>query len=278
VHFLPVAPEYFKAMTIRLVAGRDFTEWDLQNQAPRPVVVNAAFAKRYLDGALASRQRFEAVDNSGATEALTAVGVAADARYDSVRHPAPPTVYVPFPGGASGALLIRSEVGPASLASILRDELPRAHAAFRLGEIHAQARLVSDSFARDRALALLSAVIAASAMTLAGLGLYAVLSYAVARRTKELAIRMALGASRPNAVRLLIRDSSVDAAVGVGIGLFLGAVFSGFVRPLLFDTRSSDPASLAIPAACVLLCAALCSFPAALRAIRLAPAECLREE
>jgi putative ABC transport system permease protein len=151
VHFLPVAPEYFRAMRIQLVAGRDFTEWDLQNRVPRPVIVNAAFAKRYFDGALAAGHRFEAVDNSGATEALTAVGVAADVRYDSVRHPAPPTVYVPFPGGASGALLIRSEVGPASLASVLRDELPRAHAAFRLGEIHEQARLVSDSFARDRA-------------------------------------------------------------------------------------------------------------------------------
>lgn len=278
VHFLPVAPEYFKTMTIRLVAGRDFTELDLQNQAPRPVIVNAAFAKRYLDGALAAGQRFEAVDHSGATEALTAIGVAANARYDSVRHPAPPTVYVPFPGGASGALLIRSELGPASLASILRKELPRAHPAFRLGEIHAQARLVSDSFARDRALALLSAVIAAAALTLAGLGLYAVLSYAVARRTRELAIRIALGASRPHAVRLLVRDSSVDAALGVGIALLLGVVLAGFVRPLLFDTRSSDLASLAIPSACVLFCAAMCSFPAALRAIRLAPADCLREE
>src|SRR5260370_38385683 len=156
-----------------------------------------------------------------------------------------------------------------------RGELARVQPAFRLTEIRSQAKLVSDSLARDRALALLSALLAALAVMLAGLGLYAVLSHGVARRTKEIGIRLALGATRPGVVRLVLRDAIAVAAIGVTAGLAVGAGLSRFVTSLLFETHPLDASSLALPVVCLALATVLSTAPAALRVFRIHPSESL---
>jgi len=277
-NLVAVAPGYFETIGISLRAGRDLTERDLDEGVPGPAIVNEAFIKRYFDGILPVGRRFEKVDIRGTAETLSIIGVAADAKYDSVRNPSPPTVYLPFRGGDQGTVLIRSKLELAALATLLRDELPRVHPAFRLIEIRSQARLVSDSLARDRGLALLSTLLAALAVMLAGLGLYAVLSYGVARRTKEIGIRLALGATRPGVVRLVLRDAIAVAAIGVTAGLAVGAGLSRFVTSLLFETHPLDASSLALPVACLALATVLSSAPAALRVVSIDPSESLRHE
>jgi predicted permease len=276
--FLPVSPRFFETMGIRLLDGRDFEWRDAQPEMPSVVVVNESFARRYFPGESALGRRFLRIDAGRTPVAQDIIGIVADAKYTNIREAAPPTVYDPLRPDVSTTVEIRTQLERESLAPLLRDAISRAHPAFRMTDITLQSTLVDNHLVRDRALALLSAFFAIVAIVLAGVGLYGVLSYSVVQRTREIGIRLALGA-RPLAVGgLLIAEVGLVMAIGLGAGAIGGVAASRFITALLYQVKGTDALSIAAPLICLfLVCTAATVLPV-LRATRVDPTTALRYE
>lgn len=206
-----------------------------------------------------------------------------DAKYNSLRETTLPTVYVPLRAGgarrwASATLEVRTASEPGALATRLRQELPRVHPSLRITDVVNQSTLIDDTLVHERMLALLSGFFATAALLLAAVGLYGVLSYGVARRTREIGIRLALGARRSAVVGLVVGDVTRLAALGILVGLAAGIALARLLATLLFEVRPSDFWSVALPLCALLLASALAALPAALRAVRVDPTVALRYE
>lgn len=275
--YLPVSPRFVETMRIGLAGGRDFEWRDAQPETPSAVIVNQSFARRYFPGESPLGKRFSRVDGS---ELVTQeiVGIARDAKYTSIRGTAPPTVYDPFRPAESASLQIRTQMAGSSLIALLREELPRVHPAFRMVDLTMQSALIDNTLTRDRALALLSAFFSVVVIVLVAVGLYGVLSYSVVQRTREIGIRLALGARPTEIAGMVVSEIGVVTALGLGLGLAGGIAASRFVIALLYEVKASDLWSIAGPLTCLLLACALPALFPALRAARVDPMTALRHE
>jgi putative ABC transport system permease protein len=241
-----------------------------------PVVVNEAFARQYFAGERAVGRRMT-TDGRGERTTYEIVGVVANVRDGSVRGEISPYVFSPV-GDADGTLQIRSSLDPRALAEQVRQALPGVHASLRLVDVTDQRSLVANTLLRERLLAVLSGFFASLGLVLAGVGLYGILSYTVVRRTREIGIRLTLGAQPSAVVRSVI--GRVALAVGLGLvgGLAGGVYFARFVQALLFEIEAMSPSSLAVPVLCLMGVALLAAWLPARRATRVDPAEALRME
>ena len=275
--YLGVSPGFFETMGIRLLDGREFEPRDTQPERPTAVIVNETFARQFFSGENALGRSFSRL---GRPDELTQeiVGVVADAKYDRVREPAPPTVYVPYGGGNQGTLEVRTALDPLAMVSTLREEIQRAHPAFQVTDVTLQSTLVEDDMLRERLLAMLSGFFALIAVVLAAVGLYGVLTYSVVRRTKEIGIRVALGARQVAVVRLVISEITLLVGAGLAGGAAAGFWLAQFLGALLFEVQPSDFWSLTLPLVCLLAAAALAAAPPAVRAARVDPMVALRYE
>ncbi|PYQ01967.1 MAG: hypothetical protein DMF82_17640 [Acidobacteria bacterium] len=276
-HYLAVSPGFFATMGLRLLAGRDFEPRDAEPEAPTAVVVNETFARRCFPGESPLGRHFFRV-NREKLDDQEIVGLARDAKYFSLREAIPPTVYVPHRDDRGATIELRTTADPAVLVGFLRPEIGRIDAALRVDEVTTQATLVDDTIVSERLLALLSGFFAVVALVLAAVGLYGVLSYAVARRTKEIGIRLALGARSAAVVRLVVGDVALLVASGLAGGVAVGLLLARYLASLLFEVRPSDFWSLALPLSWLLLATALAALPAAARAVRIDPTVALRYE
>ena len=279
--YLPVSPRFFETMRIRLIEGRDFEWRDAQPESPSAVIVNESFARRYFPGGSALGRRFFRIDRglSGSTlGAQDIIGVAADAKYTSVRGTAPPTVYNPLRPELSASVQVRTQLEPEVLGALLRDELPRVHPAFRITDVTPQSTLVDNTLVRDRALALLAAFFSVVAIVLVAVGLYGVLSYGVVQRTREIGIRLALGARPLQIVGLLASEVRAPIAVGLLLGAGGAIAASRAVTALLYEAKPLDLPNIAAPLSCLLLACTLAALIPALYATRMDPTTALRYE
>ena len=275
----PVTPGFFETMNIPLLAGRTFVRRDIDTEIPTAIVVNDAFARRYFGREPAVGRSFEGrfgMDNDDATQ-HEVVGVVADTRYD-LRKPAAPTIYIPLPLRRNGTVHVRVAGDAAALASRLREEIRAANPLFRVRSVTSQAAAVDQTLLRERLLALLSGFFAVIGLALAAVGLYGVLSYSVVQRTREIGIRVALGARQIGVVRTVVTDAGVTALVGAACGLAGGLYLSRFVQALLFEVTPLDFWSLALPLGTLAVTAVLAAALPALRAARVDPAIALRYE
>jgi putative ABC transport system permease protein len=274
----PVTDGFLETMRIPIVAGRAFVPGDMQAGKTTAIVVSASFAARYFGRERAVGRTLAArfgEDGDGSVSEI--VGIAADTRYD-LRKPAAPTIYIPLRLRNSGTLYVRVSGDGAAIASRVREEIRAADPLFRVTAVESQADVVGRTMIRERLLALLSGFFAIVGLVLAAVGLYGVLSYSVTQRTREIGIRVALGARQLGVVRMVLADAGRTTVLGGAAGLAAGLYLSRFLETLLFEVTPLGFWSLALPLGTLLVAALLASVLPALRAARVDPAVALRYE
>jgi predicted permease len=272
-----VSPGFFQAMQIPLLQGRDFSPADIAAHSPA-VLVNQTFARLYFPERRAAGQRFERAIDDFRFGPQQIIGVVRDAKYNNLREPAQPMVYEPLRSLSGGQLAVRAASSPLSIAAAARDEIQRVNGAVHVSSIELQSTLINDSILPERLLAMLAAFFAVVAASLAAIGLYGVLSYSVVRQTKEIGIRLALGAQPATVVRAILSNAAVTLSIGLGSGLAAGIALARYLESVLFEIKPSDSASLIPPVVAFLAVSALAGLAPSLRATRVDPAETLRHE
>ena len=276
--YLQVSPGFLRTMRIPLVAGRDLEWRDTRPELATAVIVNESFVNRYFPGEWALGKRFSRIDGGATLVAQEVIGVAQDAEYTDLREPAPPTVYEPYWPENAAVVQVRTRLEMGALLATLREEIPRAHGAFRLGDVTPQSTLVDNHLVRDRALALLSAFFSLVAIVLVVVGVYGLLSYTVLQRTREIGIRLALGAQSTQIVALVLREVGGMTVIGLVIGGVGAALTGRFLTALLYEVTPSDMGSIAAPLLSLLAACAFAAIIPAQRAARIAPATALTVE
>jgi predicted permease len=272
-----VSPKFFHTMGTRMLDGRELEPRDLETINTIPVVVNEAFARKYFPSERAVGRQMFRTARKGETITYEIVGVAANVRDGSVRGEVGPYLFNPV-AGVGGAVQVRTSMDPRTLADAVRQELARVDSSLRLVDVTPQSALVVSALLRERLLAVLSGFFAALGLVLAAVGLYGVLSYAVVRRTREIGIRLTLGAQPAAVVRTVLARVAIAVSIGTVIGLAAGAYFARFVRTFLFQTEPFSAASFALPVLCLVIVATIAAWMPARRAARVDPAESLRAE
>jgi putative ABC transport system permease protein len=275
VCFLEISPEFIATMGVPLLDGRDFDRRDLDAASPS-VLVNRAFARRYFDSDSAAGRDF-LIPRSGRELVTThIVGVVGDAKYDDLKT-TPPSVYVPM-RGLNGTMQIRSALEPGALVGPLREVLRGVHPAITIAGVTQQSTLVDNTLLKERLLALLSGFFGLVSLALAAVGLYGVLNYSVVQRTREIGIRLALGARQRTVISQVLRSVAVHGLVGVAVGVAGGLYAARFLTTLLYDVEALDPVSLLVPVASLVAVGALAAFIPARRAASVDPMVALRDE
>jgi predicted permease len=277
-----VTSGYAQAIGLRVREGRLFLDSDTGAKS-RVIVVNDEFVRRYISGEPVAGRRVSIVDDIPGARAqeTTVVGVVHNVLKDGNDRPAEPEVYfpqdVPSTVGAVN-FAIRSDVPPASLVPAVRNIVQQADGAAAIEDIQPLSEKVSSSMAQPRFVTMILTAFALTALVLAAVGLYGVLSYAVGRRRRELCVRAALGASRADLLALVLREGLWVTLVGLAAGLLGSIAMTRFLRSLLFGIGPLDSVSF-VAAPTILLAVAVmaCLWPA-LRAARTEPAEAFRAQ
>ena len=240
-----VGPRYFETMGIPLVAGREFTDRDGKG-APRVAVINETMAKYFFNGSSPIGRRL-GFGRGSATD-VEIVGVAKDVRSLELRDSAPRFIYIPYAQDDSVTQLtyyVRAAQGSSSTGTAVRQAVLRLDANLPIFDMKSMQVQVDESLFVERMVAMLSVAFGALAALLAAIGLYGVMSYAVTRRTREIGIRMALGAERGRVLWLVLREVAIMAAVGIAAGLGGALWLTRQIQAQLFGLAPSDPATLA---------------------------------
>ena len=271
---------FLPAMGIPLIHGRGLEAND--ETAARPVaVINESLARRLFGDREAVGQKFSFVGSPEET-AVEVVGVAGDAHYDHVRGDPPPSFYTPFtrqPGMAGRmTFAVRTHGDPMAILPAVRRVVAEAGPELPLFEARTMAEQADQSILRERQFALLATGFGAAALLLACVGLYGVLSYAVQRRSREIGIRLALGAAPGRVLRMVLWQAALPTAAGCMVGLAAALATARLVSGMLFGIAPWDPLALAAATALLALTAMLAACLPALRAARTDPMEVLRYE
>ena len=275
-----VNPGYFSALGIALIAGREFRPSD-DPATPRVAVVNQTFVNAYFDGANPiGRQFYFASDTKTSIEI---VGVVKDGKYSDVREQKQRFVFCPYAqqysaGNGGMTFYVRTAQQPETLAPALRETVRTADSTLPVFDMKTMERQVEEDMFSDRIVSLLSAFFGALATTLAGVGLYGLLSYTVTRRTREIGIRMALGAGRGEVLRLVLREIAILTGLGLALGAPLSLPLARLAKSMLFGVAPDNPWMLIGAAALLALTALVSGMLPALRAIRVDPLSALRND
>jgi putative ABC transport system permease protein len=263
-------------MNIPLVAGRAFTASEI-TEARHVAVINETLALRYFPGedAIGKRVKVQMSEDPVPTEI---VGIVKDTKFLSLTETAPPTVYVghaelPYP---FMTLVVRTDDNPSTLASALRREVVAIDKDQPVGDVRTLDDWLANSIAQSRFNALLLGVFAAVALLLATVGIYGVMAFSVAQRSREIGIRVALGASARNVLALVVRRGMTVTAVGIAIGLVAAAILARTVSSLLFGVSAIDPSIFVALPILLALVALVANLIPAWKATRIDPNIALR--
>jgi predicted permease len=269
---------YFETLGIRIVAGRPIDATDAPGSLP-VAVVNEAYARRYFPDRAAVGQAL-AAQVRGAVRQLAIVGVAEDTRSSGLRQVPPEIVYVAYaqlPGERRMHLLVKGAGGPGALARTI-EPVVRAAMPGAVFEATPLATQVGATLVRERVLALLAAGFGLLALLLAAMGLYGLMAYGVSQRTRELGVRLALGAPRGQIVGLVLRGAARLVIAGAVIGVPAAWAATRGIESLLFGVEPADPGIAAGAVASLVAAACLAAYLPARRAARTDPLIALRQE
>jgi len=278
-----VTPSFFGTMTIPLLKGRGFSETD-DRLHPGVAVINEMMARRFFPGQDPIGGRINFLDPPASPVWLQVIGVAGDVRYGAVDQTAGPDVYTsylqPYPlfQGYYMYFVLRTATAPGSLASAVRHAVLAVDKDQPVDALRTMDEYLSDSVSKQRFALMWLSVFAGMALALALLGIYGVISHGVGQRTREIGVRMALGAQPSDVLKLILRQSAWLALLGAGIGLLVSLGLVRAISGLLYEARFSDAAVfVAVPAALMAAALAAAYFPAR-RATGVAPTAALRHE
>jgi predicted permease len=271
-----ISDGFFRTTGTPVLIGRDFMRQDGIGPA-KVAIVNEAFARRYFPDRNPIGERVTVrIDGE-----LEIVGVVGNAKYVSLRDIDPPTLYVyalDDPDRRGLALSVRTTGDPLAFVASLRQQVQSAAATVSISPPRTLSSQVERSLGIERLVARLLGAFAVLALVLASVGLYGVLGYSVARRTGEIGVRLALGATRGTVLRSILRESWILVAIGSVIGIPASIVVSRFVANLLYGVTPTDPSVLASAVACLLFVALAAALVPAWRASRVDPLVALRHE
>jgi hypothetical protein len=262
---LLTGPRFFTAMQIPILRGREIVEEDERESAPAVAVVSDLFARTNFD------------------ELLTIVGIAANAQYGELRDGEPPVVYIPYarlPAPRLGPMTyaLRTEGGPLRYAPMVRQIVGEADSRVPVANLKTQVADINQTINQEIIFARLCTAFAILALLIACVGLYATMAYAVVRRTREIGLRMALGAKRGAVLWMILRQVCVIVAVGLAIAIPIATVLSRLVESFLFRTSPNDPRTLILGAVILVAAAVVAGYGPASRASRVEPMVALRHE
>lgn len=271
---------YFRALGIPLVKGRLFDDRDALN-APHAAVISESLAREKWPGQDPLGRVIEFGNMDGDIRPLTVVGVVGDVRGDALEQPSRPVIYVNYRQRPQKAwtftVVVRTQQNPANLVSsarrIVRDLDPTVPPAF-----NTFTQVVATSLSTRRFTLVLVGIFAITALLLAVIGLYGVMAYLVERRTREIGVRMALGASAANVLRLVLKQAMATTLIGVALGMIASFVLTRTMRSLLFQISATDPLTYAGVALLFLAVALLAAYLPARRATQVDPMIALRHE
>ena len=270
---------YFQAMGIRLLKGREFTDRD-RADTPDAVIVNEELARRFWPGEDPIGKRLQV-----GTEFMRwreVIGVVGNAKLSGLEANIDPAIYVPFPQNSwpnalrNSFIVLRTATDPKSLVPAIRRELRSVDPTFPITQIRTMDEIVGDSLSQRRFNTVLLGLFAFLAVALAGVGIYGVMSYGVSQRTREMGIRVALGARQSDITKLVTSTGARLAALGIAIGIVAAAISSRLISSLLFGITATDPITFVLTAVLLGAVTLLASYIPSRRAARTDPISALR--
>lgn len=309
IDVMPVGPEFFHTMRIPLRAGRDFNAVDFgtaqrigaarmaaalkqgaapanagpaEELPPTPAIVNETMVRRYLPPMNPLGQVFGAHGGDSAvgirkSSGFQVTGVVADAKFARVRDAVDPTVYVPITGGGA-AFSVRTEADPMKIVPSVRAMVTQMDSNLPVTKILTETDQIDRLIFNERLVARVSGLFGALALLLACIGLYGLISYEVARRTREIGIRAALGAERRDVLRLVLAQGMRLVLLGAAVGLVLALTLTRYAKDMLFGVKAADPATYVWVTVLLFSVALAACFIPARRAMRVDPVVALRYE
>jgi len=282
-----VGPHFFETMGMPLVLGRSLNESDTE-AAPGVAVVNQEFVRRYLGAGNPLGKRLGSPEDSQ-TASIEIVGVVGDAKFNDLRQEIPPTVYRPFLQGASGQIPVLGALGamrfevrtagdPIAMVPAVRRVAQAMDPNLALYDVRSQTEQINETLFQERLFARLTGFFGGLALVLGCIGVYGVMAFAVTRRTREIGIRMALGANRGEIVGMVLRETLALVTIGVALGIVATLETSRLVASFLFGLKPNDPLTIAGAALLMVAAAAFAGYVPARRASRVDPMVALRYE
>ena len=274
-----VSTGYLETLAVPVIAGRTFNASDTAT-SQRVAVVNETFAKHYFANPQAALGRHLNRGKAAETDTVI-VGVVGDVKHTSVQDPVIPTCYTPYlqAGKAVGlTYYVRTWQPPQSAANSIRAAVAHIDSKLIVNDVKTMTQTIDGNISSQRTVALLATIFGLIAALLAGIGLYGILAYSTAQRTREIGIRMALGARRGAVVRLILRETLILAGCAIVITLPIALFVARAVRSQLFGISFADPVIYAIGILAIGLVAALAGFIPARRAASVDPSRALRTD
>jgi len=269
-----VTPHYFEAMEIPLIAGRYFTDAD--STGKRPTIINQKFAATYFPNRNPIGGHISTDQNHA--QWSTVVGVVADVRHMSLEEEPQPQMYSASYDFGDESIAVRSTLPPATVANEIRATLKSIDPNIAATDIHTMGDLVSAATARRRFQTSLLTVFAGIALIMALVGLSGLMRFSVNRRTREMGLRMALGAGRRDVLLLILRDASILVVCGLSLGLACTWIATRLLQSFLFGVGQHDPFTIVTVSALLAVCGLLAAFVPALTAASIDPMEALRTD
>jgi hypothetical protein len=274
---IPISDGFFNAMRIRWISGRDFLPEEI-TRGSESVIVNQAFADTFVPGQDSLGAVFDTLGDDPKPVRHRIVGVVATTRYNRPSEPDRPTIYTPLTAAAGATLNVRANSTSPAMVRSLHKQIETAAPAMRIRNTILLASQIDNTLLSQRLLAMLAGFFSIVALLLAFVGLYGAVNYAAVRRTREIGVRIALGARQASVVRLIVSDNSAPVLAGIGIGIVGGLALARYLVSQLFGVKATDFWSLAAPIACIVAACIAAALPPALRAATADPLVALRHE